>query len=167
MDGAIAVKPSASTFGPLVSWLTDGAEVPAGYYSANESDFAKYDQQQLAAINGKQLSAIEKAKEIAAAKAEVKQMQLAETQPANAAQSISVNASCTESHVTAIKSAIEQAAQVGISDLPKRIKAQLEKHGLQKLSDLTISDAESLLTAIETKTVEKFFELSLSKPVPS
>jgi hypothetical protein len=83
------------------------------------------------------------------------------------AHSASIHSPCSEEQVKDIKAAIERAAQLGISDLPKRIKAQLNKHGLEKLADLSISDAESLLIAIENKTTEKFFEQSLSKQIPS
>lgn len=170
MDGAIAVKPSAYTFEPLVRWLTDGADVPAGYYSAKDTDFAKYDQQQVAAINGKQLFAIDKAKEIAATKAEVKQMQHADDgakgQTLDDRHSVLTSEPCTELQITGIKSAIEQAAQLGLSDLPKRIKAKLAESGLKKLSDLTIKEADLLLTAIDTKSMATFFDLSLDRNLP-
>lgn len=80
--------------------------------------------------------------------------------------SVSTDEPCTEIQVAAIKSAIEQAAQLGISDLPKRIKAKLAESGLQKLSDLTIKEADILLSAIETKSVAKFFDLSLVRDLP-
>lgn len=175
MDGAIAVKPSAGTFEPLVKWLTDGAEVPAGYYSAKAADFAKYDQQQVAAINGKQLSALEKAREIAAAKSQTKQMQEAEQEPElesgqgqslEGRQSVGIHEPCSEAQVTAIKAAIEYAAQLGVADLPKKIKAKLTKSGLSKLSDLSIKEAEILLDAIEQKSMKTFFDLSLTKTSP-
>lgn len=79
----------------------------------------------------------------------------------------SIDEPCTELQVAEIKSAIEQASQLGISDLPKRIKAKLSESGLQKLSDLTIKEAEMLAVAINTRSMEAFFDLSLSRTAPS
>jgi len=70
---------------------------------------------------------------------------------------------CTEAQIAAIKSAIEQAAQTGVVDLPKRIKAKLAASGMEKLSDLSIRQANMLLHAIETKTMAAFFDASLNK----
>jgi len=176
MDGLLAVKPSANTFAPFAQWLNEGTPAPEGYYSANEADFKKFEQQQVAAINGKQLSAIEKAREIAAAKAQTKQMQQVEQeselesgqgQCLEGRQSVGITEPCSEAQVTAIKSAIESAAQLGVADLPKKIKAKLAQSGLSKLSDLTIKEAEILLYAIEQKSMEAFFDLSLRGIVPS
>ena len=80
--------------------------------------------------------------------------------------SVSIDEPCTEMQVTDIKAAIEKAAQIGLADLPKKIKKKLADSGLQKLSDLTIREATLLLNAIETKTTEQFFELSLERKLP-
>jgi hypothetical protein len=80
--------------------------------------------------------------------------------------SVSIDEPCTEMQVTDIKAAIEKAAQIGLADLPKKIKKKLADSGLQKLSDLTIREATLLLNAIETKTTEEFFQLSLERKLP-
>ena len=80
--------------------------------------------------------------------------------------SVSIDEPCTEMQVTDIKASIEKAAQIGLADLPKKIKKKLADSGLQKLSDLTIREATLLLNAIETKTTEQFFQLSLERKLP-
>lgn len=80
--------------------------------------------------------------------------------------SVSINEPCTEKQVVDIKAAIEKAVQIGMPELPKRIKAKLAESGLQKLSDLTIKEANLLYVAIETKAIEQFFQLSLGGTLP-
>jgi hypothetical protein len=80
--------------------------------------------------------------------------------------SVSIDEPCTEMQVADIKAAIEKAVQIGMPELPKKIKAKLADSGLQKLSDLTIREANLLLNAIETKTNEQFFQLSLERKLP-
>jgi hypothetical protein len=41
IDGLTAVKPSANTFAALATWLNEGADPPAGYYTANEEDLRR------------------------------------------------------------------------------------------------------------------------------
>lgn len=80
--------------------------------------------------------------------------------------SVSIDEPCTEMQVADIKTAIEKAVQIGMPDLVKRIQDKLKASGLQKLSDLTIKEANLLLNAIETKTTEQFFQLSLERKLP-
>jgi hypothetical protein len=79
---------------------------------------------------------------------------------------ISISEPCSELQVASIKSAIEKAAQLGIADLPKKIKTKLASSGLQKLSDLTIREADLLLSAIENKSMATFLDLSLGAKPP-
>lgn len=82
-------------------------------------------------------------------------------------QTVNTDEPCTDLQVAEIKAAIEHAAQLGIADLPKKIKAKLAASGLDKLSDLRISEAEILVKAIETKSMARFFDLSLARePAP-
>ena len=80
--------------------------------------------------------------------------------------SVSINEPCTEMQVADIKAAIEKAVQIGMPKLPGRIKAKLAESGLQKLSDLTIKEANLLYVAIETKAIEQFFQSSLEGTCP-
>ena len=80
--------------------------------------------------------------------------------------SVSIDEPCTEMQVADIKAAIEKASQIGMQGLGKKVKNKLTDSGLQKLSDLTIREATLLLNAIETKTTEEFFQLSLERKLP-
>jgi hypothetical protein len=68
---------------------------------------------------------------------------------------------CSETQVKEIKEAMAAAKQVGMTDIVARVREKLEKHGL-KLADLSIKEADILLDAIKMKTLDKFFELSLT-----
>lgn len=80
--------------------------------------------------------------------------------------SVSLDEPCTELQVADIKAAIEKAVQIGMPDLVGKIKAKLKASGLNNLADLTIKEATMLLNAIETKTTEQFFQLSLERKLP-
>lgn len=176
LDGALSVKPSANTFLPFAQWLNDGTAAPEGYYSASESDFKKFEQTKVAEINGKPMSAIEKAKELTKAKLETQAM--AERSQSDEGQSdegqslvgkskVDINTPCTDQQIEAIKSAMAEAAQTGVPDITKRIKTKLLANGMNKIAELTIAEADGLLQAIQTKSIEKFFENSLRATVPS
>jgi hypothetical protein len=160
MDSALAVKPSAQTFAPLASWLNDGSDVPADYYTAKESDFQKLETK-LASSIGQQpwKSALEKAKDLQSVKSQV----------ANAKQEAcdrmeeSIDDPCSEHQIEQIKQAIDEAAQTGVPDIVSRIKSKLADAGMQKIAELSVAGAEGLLAAIKTKTLEQFFVSDLQR----
>lgn len=46
IDGMVTIKPGADFMVPVIEWLTDGTDVPEGYYTANEHDLEKLQQLQ-------------------------------------------------------------------------------------------------------------------------
>lgn len=79
-----------------------------------------------------------------------------EQQPHNAEDPI------TEDTINFIKSSIVQAAQVGMADLGKKVKAKLVESGLDKLSDLTQAEGQLLLDAIKLKNFGKWLEVAVT-----
>lgn len=164
LDGLFSIKPSSNTFLPFARWLSDGAPAPEGYYSANESDFKKFEQKRTAEVNSKPMSAIERAKELAAAKEEIKkvaQQSQPEGRSLEGVTKANENDPCSDQQVDAIKAAISAAAQTGVPDISARIKEKLLASGMKKLSDLTAGEADQLILAIEAKEIGQFFENSL------
>lgn len=68
----------------------------------------------------------------------------------------------TEDTIRFIKSAIVQAAQVGMADLGKKVKAKLVESGLDKLADLTEAEGQLLLDAIKMKNFGKWLEVAVT-----
>jgi hypothetical protein len=170
LDGALAVKPSVNTFLPFAQWLNEGTPVPEGYYSANESDFQKFEKGLVSQVNSKPLSAIEKAKELAAAKAQTQKLMTQDEssradedgQSLIGKQSVNTTEFCTDQQIADIKAAITEAVQTGMPDMAKRVRENLEKSNVGKLANLTMGEADLLLDAIQLKNIEKFFENSLT-----
>ena len=64
----------------------------------------------------------------------------------------------SEATIETIKGKIKEAAQLGVTDIVKNIKTKLAESGLNELADLTISEAERLISAIEQKSLGAWFE---------
>ena len=77
------------------------------------------------------------------------------------ATSQSIHDPVSPAMVDRIKSKIADAAQLGVADIPKRVKEKLLSVGLQKLEDLTVTEAETLISAIETKALEAWLTQSI------
>jgi len=67
---------------------------------------------------------------------------------------------CTQPQVDQIKSLVAELAQHD-AGLPAKIRAKLEQSGLQKLADLSIAEADQLLTALRKREAEIFFDCAL------
>ena len=70
---------------------------------------------------------------------------------------------CGPEMVKQIKDAIKTAAQTGAPEILKQVKDKLTSTGIGKLENLNVREAEVLLGAIQSKTMEKFFELDLAR----
>lgn len=77
-----------------------------------------------------------------------------------------VDAPCRDDQVAKIKSQLVELNQAmpGIVD---RFKAKLSECGVGKIAELSIRDADRVIQQLQAKQIEAFFEMSLSKWVPS
>lgn len=70
---------------------------------------------------------------------------------------------CLPHQVEQIKDALSRAKQQGDLDIVDRLKSWLKKTKIEKLSNLTYTEANQLNDSLEQKMVHKFFELDLSR----
>lgn len=67
--------------------------------------------------------------------------------------SVELSEPVSDETIETIKAKIKEAAQLGVTDIVKNIKTKLAESGLKVLTDLTISEAERLISAIEQKSL--------------
>lgn len=85
--------------------------------------------------------------------------------PANAT-SMDVNGPVGQETIDQIKSQIDQAVQTGMPDLAKEVKQKLQQSGLERLADLTQTEAETLLKSIQMRAMAAFFDADLQGHAP-
>lgn len=75
----------------------------------------------------------------------------------------SINEPCGDELVKQIKDLMLEVSQrPGNHDLVGRVKAKLADHGIERLADLTLVEARTLLDALQARNLETFFEASLT-----
>lgn len=72
---------------------------------------------------------------------------------------------CSQEQIDRAKALVVELEQMqpGIS---AKIKAKLKRHGLEKLSSLTMAEMDSLLQQLAVKNIEKFFEMTFANGAP-
>ena len=170
IDGLIAVKPSSRDFQKFADWLNDGSEPPEGFYSTSEEDFAKFkaaESKSIESDNNK--TAIEKLKEKQALKEKIDLIKGAsqdKPQDSESKPRASVKEPCSEIQQKQIKEQIGVLKQIGVKDIADRVKAKLAEKDL-KLADLTIDEADLMLSHLKKKeTIESFEKMFLEGCVP-
>lgn len=68
----------------------------------------------------------------------------------------------TQVQVDEIKGLLSQVAQNGQPDIAQRVKAKLRQHGMDRLADLTMAEADALKQALAVRNLEAFFEAELT-----
>lgn len=81
--------------------------------------------------------------------------------PRGESTSIRVDEPCTSDQQKRIRDLIAELKNDGVPDIAKRVKAKLVKHGLNKLEDLTIAEADHIAKLLGQKKVEAWAEFAL------
>lgn len=183
IDGVQIVKPGAEFFKPLLEWLNEGVEPPAGYYTASEDDLRALEERQVkaeraAAAAAKEAQPKKSVEELMAEAAarngepptEKKSIgepprnttleewaaYIAATTPANRSDPGSI----TDAQQERIKG---YAACLAPEVSKDAIKRAIEARGANKLAELSFDNANGLLDNL----VRKGLELGRCPPAPS
>lgn len=67
-----------------------------------------------------------------------------------------------EAQTTRIKELMAEIAAAGESDISAKVKSKLASHGLAKLADLSIAEADLMINALATRNAKLWFDASLA-----
>lgn len=76
---------------------------------------------------------------------------------------VAVDGPCPPELAERIKQQLGELAQEWDPSLPKRVKSKLTEHGIDRIADMTLADAEKLKSCLDGKELAAFFERSLQK----
>lgn len=135
-------------------------EIAFGLYTPEEiEDFTESDQDRSPSKFEKAVSVVLTVDE--QKRATVTEDKKAET-PAPAATSAPVTGPALEAQTTRIKELMAEVAAAGESDIADRVKKKLASHGLARLADLSIAEADLMIQSLATRNVKLWFEASLT-----